>query len=50
MSRRERVSYHPAMSKVPADMEQFFADNSFVLVYPVAGPTRRAGIYNKYLF
>ena len=40
MSRRERVSYHPAMSKVPAYMEQFFADNSFVLVYPVqAGDT-----------
>ena len=34
MSRRERVSYHPPMSKVPAYMEQFFADNSFVLVYP----------------
>ena len=40
MTRRERVSYHPAMSKVPAYMEQFFADNSFVLVYPVqAGDT-----------
>ena len=40
MSRRERVSYHPAMSKVPAYMEQFFADNSFVLVYRVqAGDT-----------
>ncbi|WP_295937937.1 cation:proton antiporter [uncultured Alistipes sp.] len=40
MSRRERISYHPAMSKVPAYLEQFFADNSFVLLYPVqAGET-----------
>ena len=36
----EETAYHPAMSKVPACMEQFFADNSFVLVYPVqAGDT-----------
>ena len=40
MSRRERISYHPAMSKVPGYMEQFFPGHSFVLVYPVqAGDT-----------
>ncbi len=40
MSRRERSPTTSAMSKVPACMEQFFADNSFVLVYPVqAGDT-----------
>jgi len=35
MSRRDRLSYHPAMSKVPGYMEQFFAGHSFVLIYPV---------------
>lgn len=45
MSRRDRLSYHPAMSKVPGYMEQFFAGHSFVLVYPVqAGDTD-----NRYL-
>ena len=45
MSRRDRLSYHPAMSKVPGYMEQFFAGHSFVLIYPVqAGDTD-----NRYL-
>ena len=41
----DRLSYHPAMSKVPGYMEQFFAGHSFVLIYPVqAGDTD-----NRYL-
>ena len=40
MSRRERISYHPAMSRIPAMLEQFFAAYSSVLLYPVqAGDT-----------
>jgi len=40
MSRRERVSYHPAMSRIPAMLEQLFAAYSSVLLYPVqAGDT-----------
>lgn len=40
MSRRERVSYHPSMSRLPQYLEQFFAGYSFVLLYPVqAGDT-----------
>ena len=40
MSRRERVSYHPAMSRIPGYLEQHFAGYSYVLLYPVqAGAT-----------
>ena len=40
MSRRERVSYHPAMSRIPAMLEHLFAAYSSVLLYPVqAGDT-----------
>ena len=40
MSRRDRVSYHPAMSRIPAMLEHFFAAYSSVLLYPVqAGDT-----------
>ena len=39
MSRRDRVSYHPAMSRIPLYLEQYFAGYSYVLLYPVqAGP------------
>ncbi len=45
MSRRDRLSYHPAMGRLPAYMEQYFPNNSFVLLYPVqAGDTD-----NRYL-
>ena len=40
MSRRDRVSYHPAMSRIPGYLEQYFAGYSYVLLYPVqAGAT-----------
>ena len=40
MSRRERVSYHPAMNRIPGYLEQYFAGYSYVLLYPVqAGAT-----------
>ena len=40
MSRRDRVSYHPAMSRIPGYLEQYFAGYSHVLLYPVqAGAT-----------
>lgn len=35
MSRRERTSYLPMMSKVPAYLDQHLQKNSFVLIYPV---------------
>ena len=40
MSRRDRVSYHPSMSRIPAYLEHHFAGYSSVLLYPVqAGDT-----------
>ena len=40
MSRRDRVSYNPVMSRIPAYLEHFFAGYSSVLLYPVqAGDT-----------
>ena len=44
MSRRDRVSYHPAMSRIPGYLEQVFAGYSAVLVYPV-----QAGATDRYL-
>lgn len=45
MSRRDRISYHPSMNRVPNLMEQYFAGHSFVLIYPIqAGDTD-----NRYL-
>lgn len=44
MSRRDRISYQNAMSRVPAYLEQSLPDNSFVLVFPVqagAGDTEK---------
>ncbi|MDE6623363.1 MAG: cation:proton antiporter [Alistipes sp.] len=35
MSRRDRISYHPAMNRVPGYLEEHLGRNSFVLVYPV---------------
>ncbi len=34
MSRRDRLSYHPSMSRMPQYIEQVFAPYSCVLVYP----------------
>ena len=40
MSRRERVSYHPARGRIPTYLEHNFAAYSSVLLYPVqAGDT-----------
>ena len=39
MSRRDRVSYHPAMSRIPLYLEQHFVGYSFVLLYPVQAGT-----------
>ena len=44
MSRRDRVSYHPAMSRISGYLEQVFAGYSAVLVYPV-----QAGATDRYL-
>jgi len=35
MSRRERISYQAAMSRVPGYLEEFLPQNNFVLVFPV---------------
>ena len=40
MSRRDRVSYHPSMSRIPSLLEHLFAGYSAILLYPVqAGDT-----------
>ncbi|WP_418992083.1 cation:proton antiporter [Alistipes sp.] len=42
MSRRDRISYHPAMSRIPAYLAEHFPANSYVLVFPVqAGDTEK---------
>lgn len=42
MSRRDRISYHPAMSRIPAYVEQYAARHNFVLIFPVqAGDTEK---------
>ncbi|MEG2612998.1 MAG: cation:proton antiporter, partial [Alistipes sp.] len=42
MSRRDRISYNAAMSRIPAQMEQYLATNSFILLFPVqAGDTEK---------
>ena len=44
-SRRERLSYHANMSRIPNYLNKYFQSNSFVLVYPIqAGETN-----NRYL-
>ena len=35
MSRRERLSYHANMSRIPNYLNKYFQSNSFVLVYPI---------------
>ena len=35
MSRRERISYQAAMSRIPAYVEEHLKDNSRMLLYPV---------------
>ena len=45
MSRRERLSYHANMSRIPGYLNKYFQSNSFVLIYPIqAGETN-----NRYL-
>lgn len=45
MSRRERLSYHVSMSRIPNYLNKYFQSNSFVLIFPVqAGETN-----NRYL-
>lgn len=45
MSRKERISRHAAMSRVPGYLKQYFQHHSFILLYPVqAGDTD-----NRYL-
>ncbi|HJA98207.1 MAG TPA: cation:proton antiporter [Candidatus Alistipes avicola] len=39
MSRRDRVSYHPIMSKVPSYLDSHLQKNSFVLIYPMQAGT-----------
>ena len=40
MSRRDRVSYHPSMNRIPSLLEHLFAAYSAILLYPVqAGDT-----------
>ncbi|MBE6207611.1 MAG: cation:proton antiporter [Rikenellaceae bacterium] len=35
MSRRDRISYHTAMYRIPAYIEEHFAKNNHILLYPV---------------
>lgn len=46
MSRRDRLSYHPAMSKVPGYMEQFFAGTVSCWSIPYRRAIRTTAICN----
>ena len=35
MSRKEHISYHPNMQKMPNYLNKYFVDNSYILVYPI---------------
>lgn len=35
MSRRDCISYHPAMHRIPAHVEEHFAQNNHILLFPV---------------
>lgn len=42
MSRRDRISYHAVMNKIPGYLESRVKENSFILIYPVqAGDTEK---------
>lgn len=44
-SRRDHISYHPSMSRIPGYLNKYFTLNSFILVYPL-----QAGVNgNRYL-
>lgn len=36
-SRKDKPSYHPNMSNIPAYLSNYFKSNSFILVYPIQG-------------
>lgn len=35
LSRKDHLSYHPSMAKVPSYLNKYFQSNSFILVYPM---------------
>ncbi|GAB6012741.1 cation:proton antiporter [Viscerimonas tarda] len=35
MSRPNKISYTPAMEKIPTYLNRFFKDNNFILIYPI---------------
>lgn len=37
LSRRDKPSFHPVMNRVPSYLEKYFAQNSFILIYPAQG-------------
>jgi len=50
MSRRDRISYQPGMSRMPGWLEEKLAGNSFVLVYPVqTGTEEQQSVFNMNL-
>ena len=49
MSRRERLSYHANMSRIPNYLNKYFQSNSFVLVYPIQAGTEARETNNRYL-
>lgn len=34
-SRRDHISYHPSMNRIPGYLNKYFTNNSFILVYPL---------------
>lgn len=44
-SRRNYISYHPSMNRIPGYLNKYFIQNSFVLVYPLQAGTNG----NRYL-
>lgn len=35
MSRKERPSYHPYMSKIPSYLNKYFKENNYIIVFPI---------------
>ncbi len=37
LSRRDKPSFHPAMNRIPAYLNRYFAENSYILIFPAQG-------------
>lgn len=44
-SRRDQLSFHPSMNRIPGYLDKYFKNNSFILVYPLQASMKN----NRYL-